>query len=55
MTPGRYVGAEEEEEDTELFDEKMKKLTSELSEQMKQGHKLDEEIKKNIGSIGYNL
>ncbi|UZE93703.1 MAG: SAM-dependent DNA methyltransferase [Candidatus Pacearchaeota archaeon] len=51
LTPGRYVGAKEEEEDKEVFDEKMKRLTSELSEQMKQGQKLDEEIKKNLGGL----
>ena len=55
LTPGRYVGAEEEEEDSELFDEKMKRLTSELSKQMEEGKKLDEEIKKNLESIGFRL
>jgi type I restriction enzyme M protein len=55
LTPGRYVGAEEEEEDDEAFEEKMKRLTSELSEQMKQGQKLDEEIKKNLEKIGFRL
>jgi type I restriction enzyme M protein len=55
LTPGRYVGAEEEEEDEEAFEEKMKKLTSELGEQMKEGKKLDEEIRKNLESIGYEL
>ena len=55
LTPGRYVGAEEEEEDSEAFEEKMKRLTSELVEQMKQGQKLDEEIKKNLVGIGWKL
>ena len=55
LTPGRYVGVELEEEDDEVFDEKMKRLTAELSEQMKQGQKLDEEIKKNLESIGYKI
>ena len=55
LTPGRYVGAEEEEEDTEKFEEKMKRMTAELSEQMKEGRKLDEEIKKNLGSIGFKV
>ncbi|WP_239654997.1 HsdM family class I SAM-dependent methyltransferase [Candidatus Nitrosotenuis uzonensis] len=53
LTPGRYVGAEEEEEDDEVFEEKMKKLTSELSKQMEEGKRLDEEIKKNLESIGF--
>ena len=55
LTPGRYVGAETEEEDSEAFEEKMKRLTAELSEQMKEGQKLDQEIKKNLESIGYGL
>ena len=55
LTPGRYVGAEEEEEDTELFEEKMKRLTAELSKQMQEGKKLDEEIKKNLEGMGYGV
>lgn len=55
LTPGRYVGVEEVDEDDEEFDDKMKRLTSELSEQMKQGKKLDEEIKKNLKGIGYEI
>ncbi len=55
LTPGRYVGTEEVEDDDEAFDEKMKRLTASLSEQMKKGQKLDEEIKKNLKGIGYGL
>ncbi|MBS3147441.1 SAM-dependent DNA methyltransferase [Candidatus Woesearchaeota archaeon] len=55
LTPGRYVGAEKEEEDTELFDEKMKRLTAELTKQMEEGKKLDAEIKKNLEKIGWRL
>ena len=55
LTPGRYVGAEEVEEDDEAFDEKMKRLTSELTNLMREGEKLDKEIKKNLGSIGYGF
>lgn len=55
LTPGRYVGTEVEEEDDELFEEKMKRLTSELKQQMEQGQKLDAEIKKNLESIGYGF
>src|SRR5437667_12215257 len=54
LTPGRYVGAEEEEDESvEVFDEKMERLTSELSEQMKQGRKLDDHIERNLESIGF--
>jgi type I restriction enzyme M protein len=55
LTPGRYVGAEEEEEDGEAFGEKIKRLTSELANLMKEGEKLDKDIKKNLGSIGYGF
>jgi len=53
LTPGRYVGIQEEEEDDEEFEEKMKRLTAELAKQMEEGKKLDEEITKNLRSIGY--
>ena len=55
LTPGRYVGIQEEAEDDEAFEEKMKRLIAELSEQMKEGKKLDEEIKKNLESIGFKV
>lgn len=55
LTPGRYVGIVEQEEDSEPFEDKMKRLTSELSEMFKKSHELEEEIKKNLGAIGYEL
>jgi len=55
LTPGRYVGIVEEAEDDEAFEEKMKRLTTELSEQMKESKKLDEEIKKNLEGIGFKV
>ena len=55
LTPGRYVGIQEEAEDDEAFEEKMKRLTAELSSQMKEGQKLDEEIKKNLEKIGWRV
>jgi type I restriction enzyme M protein len=55
LTPGRYVGAEEEDEDEQLFEEKMERLSAALSEQMKQAQKLDVEIKKHLESIGYQV
>jgi len=54
LTPGRYVGFEEVEEDFEVFEEKMKKLTKELSESFRESKKLEEEIRKNLKSIGYD-
>lgn len=55
LTPGRYVGIPDEEDDGIPFEEKMEKLTSELKEQMKEEVKLNEEIKKQLEKIGYNL
>lgn len=55
LTPGRYVGIEDQEDDGEPFDEKMIRLTSELSEMFKKSHKLEDEIKKKLGALGYEL
>ena len=55
LTPGRYVGAEEEEDDPEEFEEKMSRLTSDLVKQMEDGKKLDFEIKKNLANIGFKI
>jgi type I restriction enzyme M protein len=55
LTPGRYVGIEEEKDDGIPFDQKMNQLTSELSDLFDQSHKLEEEIKKNLRGIGYGI
>ena len=55
LTPGRYVGIEEQEDDGEPFAEKMARLTAELSDMFKKSHELEEEIRKNLGAIGYEL
>ena len=55
LTPGRYVGVADNEEDDEPFEEKMDRLTQELSEQFKKSDELEEEIKKNLESIGFKL
>jgi type I restriction enzyme M protein len=55
VTPGRYVGLAEQEEDGEAFDEKMKKLTAELAGYFEESHKLEKEIKKRLAKIGYDL
>lgn len=54
LTPGRYVGSEEVEEDDEAFEEKMKRLTAELNQQFAQSHELETKIKDNLKKIGYN-
>lgn len=55
LTPGRYVGIKEQEEDKEPFDEKMKRLTGELSGLFEESHKLEAEIRKQLKSIGYGI
>lgn len=55
LTPGRYVGIEEQEEDGEPFEEKMTRLTSELSGLFAKSHELEDEIRKKLGAIGYEV
>ncbi|MHC6180938.1 class I SAM-dependent DNA methyltransferase [Clostridium sp. JNZ X4-2] len=55
LTPGRYVGIEEVEDDGIPFDEKMETLTSELGELFDKSHRLEEEIRKNLRGIGYEF
>ncbi len=51
LTPGRYIGAAELEEDDEPFDEKMMRLTKELEAQFEEGRRLENLIKENLGRI----
>ena len=55
LTPGRYVGIEEQEDDGEPFEEKMTRLTGELSEMFAKSHELEDEIRKKLGAIGYEI
>lgn len=55
LTPGRYVGIADVEEDDEPFDDKMKRLTGELSELFEESDRLQEQIKKNLEAIGYGM
>ena len=55
LTPGRYVGIEEQEDDGEPFEEKMIRLTSELSEMFVKSHGLEEELRQKLGAIGYEI
>ena len=55
LTPGRYVGIEEQEDDGEPFEDKMNRLTSELSELFSKSHKLEAEIREKLGAIGYEI
>lgn len=55
LTPGRYVGIEEQEDDGIPFEEKMEALTSELGELFAKSRSLEDEIRKNLGGIGYEF
>ena len=55
LTPGRYVGIEEQADDGEPFEEKMTRLTAELSELFAKSHELEDEIRKKLGAIGYEV
>lgn len=55
LTPGRYVGATEVEEETELFSEKMNELVTQIAKLFSESDLLEAEIKKNIGGLGYDL
>jgi type I restriction enzyme M protein len=52
LTPGRYVGAEDVEDDGEPFEEKMRRLTVKLEEQFAESVKLQEAIRQNMRKVG---
>jgi type I restriction enzyme M protein len=53
LTPGRYVGAAELEEDDEPFDEKMARLTKEWRAQREEAQRLSEAIEDNLRRLSY--
>lgn len=55
LTPGRYVGMEEVEDDGIPFEEKMEGLTAELGELFNKSHKLEETIREQLGGIGFDV
>ena len=55
LTPGRYVGIEDVEDDGIPFDEKMESMTAELAELFAKSRHLEDEIRKNLGGIGYEF
>ncbi|WP_414834564.1 type I restriction-modification system subunit M [Bacillus altitudinis] len=55
LTPGRYVGLEEVEEDDEPFEEKMERLTGELAKQFAKSKELEDQIRKVLEGIGYGV
>lgn len=55
LTPGRYVGVPDGEQDGEPFEEKMKRLTSTLKGQIEQEGKFNDEIRKQLKKVGFEL
>lgn len=55
LTPGRYVGAADIEDDGEPFAEKMQRLTAQLKEQFEESARLEAEIKRNLMGLGFNV
>ena len=55
LTPGRYVGSADVEEDTEPFAEKMERLTTQLGKQFAEGARLEAEIRTQLASIGFEV
>jgi type I restriction enzyme M protein len=53
LTPGRYVGAADQEEDPEPFAEKMARLTADLKKQFEESDRLEGEIKRNLERLGF--
>lgn len=53
LTPGRYVGAEEVEDDDEPFEEKMRRLSARLEEQFAESARLEKAIRQNLDGLGY--
>jgi type I restriction enzyme M protein len=53
LTPGRYVGAAELEEDDEPFEQKIARLTKELEAQFEESGKLEQKIRNNLGKLDY--
>lgn len=55
LTPGRYVGAPDDEDDAEPFEEKMKRLVAELGQQRTEAARLDAGIERNLAEVGWPL
>lgn len=55
LTPGRYVGIAEEEDDGVPFEEKMTQLTQSLSQLFAESHQQEEKIRKQLKKIGWEV
>ena len=55
LTPGRYVGATDTEDDDEAFEDAMASLTAELADLFRRGAELEAEVKAQLGRVGYGV
>jgi type I restriction enzyme M protein len=55
LTPGRYVGAAELEEDDEPSDEKIARLTKELDAKFEESRQLEQKIRRKLGKLDHGL
>ncbi len=55
LTPGRYVGLAEQEDDGVPYEEKMIRLTTELKEQFEESNRLEKQIKDVLKGLGYEI
>lgn len=53
LTPGRYVGIADQEEDGEPFEDKITRLTTELYDLFEESHRLENDICKKLNALGY--
>jgi len=53
VTPGRYVGIEQEDDNEIPFEVKMEELTAELRDQFQQSERLQKEIEENLQEVGF--
>ena len=53
LTPGRYVGAEAQQDDGEPFEERNKRLTATLTKQFSESEELEKIIRENLRGLGY--
>jgi type I restriction enzyme M protein len=54
LTPGRYVGAADVEDDGEPFEEKMARLSATLRQQFAESERLQAVIRENLRQLGYD-
>lgn len=55
LSPGRYVGAPESEEDEIAFEERMATLVDQLADEMAENERLAREVKEALTRVGYEV